>query len=120
MRAAACLTFIYRNKTMVEFTPSFTHTIVKRGRACKDCHATPVVDDIHSGKFVAGTYEKGKFVSVSGVVPVVDGVTWKFMFFDYNDGRWIPNRNAEPPLVHYSGYASPLTAEQFGKLQVAH
>lgn len=115
----ACLTFVYNNKTMVEFTPSYAHTIVRQGRTCKDCHATSVLTDIRSGTFSPGRYENGEFRSVSGVVPVVDGMAWTFVFFNYENGRWIPNRDAGSPVIHYSGYSSPLTAEQFRKLQVS-
>jgi hypothetical protein len=120
VKAATCLTFVYQNKTMVEFIPNYTHTIVKEGRACKDCHGTSVAADIQSGKFAPGRLVNGGFESVSGVVPVVDGMKWNFVFFDYKEGRWTPNPNAAAPVVHYSGYSSALTAEQFKRLQVVH
>jgi hypothetical protein len=119
VKAATCLTFVYQNKTMVEFTPNYTHTIVKAGRTCKDCHATSVVADIQSGKFVPGRIVNGEFQSVAGVVPVVAGMKWNFVFFDYKEGRWTPNPNAAAPIVHHSGYSSALTAEQLQKLQIA-
>jgi hypothetical protein len=120
VKAATCLTFVYQNRTMVEFTPNYTHTIVKEGRTCKDCHNTSIVADIQSGKFVPGKIVNGEFQSVSGVVPVVGGMNWNFVFFDYKEGRWTPYPKAAAPVVHYSGYSSPLTAEQFKKLQSAH
>jgi hypothetical protein len=117
---AVCLTFIYNDKTMVEFAPSFRHAVVRQGRTCKDCHATSVVADIRSGQFSPGRYENGEFRSVSGVVPVVDGMRWPFVFFNRENGRWVPDRNALPPVIHYSGYSSPLTSEQLKKLLIAH
>jgi hypothetical protein len=120
VRPGICLTFTYKNKTLVEFAASFKHTVLKQGRTCKECHATSIVADIRAGSFSPGKYENGEYRSVSGVVPVVDGMKWPFVFFNREDGKWIPNPDAAPPVIHYSGYSSPLTPEQFKKLQASH
>lgn len=105
---------------LAEFAASFKHTVLKQGRTCKDCHATSIVADIRAGNFSPGKYENGEYRSVSGVVPAVDGMKWPFIFFNREDGKWIPNQDAASPVIHYSGYSSPLTPEQFKKLQVPH
>ncbi len=114
---ATCLTFVAQNKTMVEFSPSFPHTVGKQGRACPECHASKVVKDIKDKKFRPAVWKDGKLESVRGVVPVLEGMNWNFPFFDRQGDSWIPLKSPARPVIQYSGYCTPLTQEQFKKLE---
>lgn len=109
-------TFVYQNKTMITFAPSFPHSVMKEGRGCSDCHATPIIQDMKSGQFTPVRFENGKINAVQGIVPVLKDWDWNFVFFNYENGTWLPIDNPAEPLVNYSGYCAPLTREQFLKL----
>ncbi|MDH4197373.1 MAG: cytochrome c3 family protein [Candidatus Aminicenantes bacterium] len=114
---ATCLTFVWEKKTQVEFSPSFPHTVVKRGRTCEDCHATRILKDIKARTFRLGSYEQGEFRNAAGVVPVIEGLSWKLPFFNRVDGRWVPIPDAAEPVIQYSGYCTPLSPGQFKNLE---
>jgi len=54
-------TFVYQNKGMITFGPSFPHSTMKEGRKCEDCHHTQIPKDIKKNKFYPVVYEKGDF-----------------------------------------------------------
>jgi hypothetical protein len=54
--------------------------------------------------------------NISGVIPVLEGLPWNFVFLDFKDGKWSPIEKAAQPLINYSGFSSPLTRAQFEKL----
>jgi hypothetical protein len=116
---ATCLSFVYQNKTMIEFSPSFSHAVTRKGRTCPECHATQIVKDIRNKTFRPVTWTEAGLKNVSGVIPVLDGLDWKFPFLDFDQGKWALLRDAEAPRIQYSGYCTPLTAEQFRKLEQA-
>ena len=49
-------------------------------------------------------------------MPVVDPSAWKLAFLGREQGRWIPLTSPRPPIVSFSGFASPLTKEQLAEL----
>jgi hypothetical protein len=112
-------TFVYQKKTMITFAPSFPHWVMKEGRRCKDCHHTPLLQDIKAGVFKPVVFENGALKSIAGVVPVLDGLRWNFTFLDYQNGRWVPLVDPAPPILNYAGFCSPLSREQFDKLEEA-
>lgn len=118
VKLAACLTFVWQNKTQVEFSPSFPHTVIKQGRRCEDCHATAVIKQMKR-VFRLGTYEKGEFRNTPGVIPVLEGMRWTLPYFDRVDGQWVPIASPAEPVIQYSGYCTPLSPEQFKKLEKA-
>lgn len=109
-------TFVYQNKTMITFAPSFPHWVMKQGRACPDCHHTQVLKSIRAGAFRPVRFEKGQIENIKGIVPVLDGLKWNFVFLNYENGNWVPIPNAAEPLINYAGYSMPLTRAQFEKL----
>jgi hypothetical protein len=109
-------TFIYQNKTLIVFAPSFSHVIMKRGRQCGECHGTAVVQQIEAGTYKPVEWQNGELKTAGGVIPVIDGYNWGFVFLNYNKGQWTPAEKAAAPLLNYSGYCSPITKEQLGKL----
>ena len=116
---ATCQTFVFQNQTLIDFAPSFPHTVSKQGRGCPECHASRNVRDIKAGTFRPVTWSEGRLENVSGVVPVLAGITWNFPFLNYAQGKWVLNQNAAAPRVRYVGYCTPITAQQFQKMEQA-
>jgi len=116
---ATCLSFVYQNKTMIEFSPSFPHAVGRPGRACPECHATQIIKDIRKKTFRPVTWTEAGLKNVSGVIPVLEGLNWNFPFFNYEQGKWVPIPDPSRPRIQYAGYCTPLTDEQFRKLEKA-
>lgn len=112
-------TFVYQNKPMIVFAPAFPHDVMKEGRTCEECHATQIIRDIKANQFYPVVFEKGELKNVSGVVPVLEGMKWNFVYLNYDEGKWLPIENPAEPLINYSGYSRSLTREQFSKLEKA-
>lgn len=112
------LTYVYQNKTMITIAPAFSHTITKKSKSCEECHATKIVRDIGKNKLIMTSWENGKIKNVEGVIPVLDGMKWDLVFLDRNDTIWTPLSNPEPPILNYSGYCTPITKEQYKKLEI--
>jgi hypothetical protein len=110
------LSYVYRGKTMITFAPWFSHSVMKEGRPCEACHASPLVLDAADGRIRTFWWENGEVRNVKGVVPVVEGMSWDVAWLDRAEGKWIPLANPPPPLVNYSGWCSPLTAQQVARL----
>ena len=104
------------NKTFLMFAPQNSHSIMKQGRKCGDCHGTESVKQIQGGRLKLTWLENNELKNVKGVVPVVDGVMYECVYQDYKDGKWIPIENPPQPMIHYAGYGSPLSKEQLRKL----
>jgi len=112
-------TFVYRNRTMITFAPAFPHLVMKEGRACGECHASQIVRDLKEGRLIPIRWENGELKNVRGIVPVLAGQDWDFVFLNYEAGRWVPIENPAEPLVNFAGYCSPLTEGQLAKLEKA-
>jgi hypothetical protein len=110
-------TFVYQNKTMITFAPSFPHWVMRQGRACDACHHTPVLQAMTKSTFKPITFENGALKNITGIIPVLAGQKWNFVFLNYAQGGWVPIANPAEPLVNYAGYSRPLTREQFEKLE---
>ena len=111
------MTLVDKNKTFATFGPYFTHSIMKTGRKCADCHANEAVTTMQDGKKVPLVkFQDGKLVFWKGMIPVVNDKI-ELLFLDKDaDGNWIPLEGAEPPLIQYSCYGTPLTDEQLTML----
>jgi len=104
------------NRTFIMFAPQNSHSIMKQGRKCGDCHGTEIVKQVQQGSIKLTWIENNGVRNVKGVIPVVDGVAYECVYQDYKNGKWIPIENAPAPLKHYAGYGTPLTKEQLNKL----
>lgn len=104
------------NKTFLMFAPQNSHSIMKQGRKCSECHGTDIVKQVEKGKLKLTWFENNGVKNIKGVIPVVDGVTYECVYQDYKNGKWIPIENAPAPLLHYAGYGIPLTKEQLNKM----
>jgi hypothetical protein len=105
----------YQGKTFVTYAPQFSHSIMKEGRECNQCHGTKIAKRLAKKRQKLTWFDKGKLQSEKGVIPVADG-RLDLVFLDRKDGEWIPINNAPPPVVQYSGYGTPLSDEQLKKL----
>ena len=104
------------NKTFIMFAPQNSHSIMKQGRKCQDCHGTEIVKQVQQGGLKLTWLENNEVKNIKGVIPVVDGVTYECIYQDYKNGKWIPIENAPVPLLQYADYGTPLTREQLNRM----
>jgi hypothetical protein len=116
VKLANMLSYVYQNKTMITFAPTFSHSIKKEGRKCNECHNSKIVQDMKKRDFRLVRWENGKLTNVEGIIPVLAGMNWNLVYFDRKDSTWVPLDHPAEPLLNYSGYSSPITQEQFDKL----
>lgn len=107
---------VSKNKTFILFAPQNSHSVMKEGRKCNECHGIDNVKKVQSGNIDLIWLENGKINNIKGVIPIVDGVTYNCVYQDYKDGKWIPIENPQTPLLQYAGYGKPLTKIQLKKL----
>jgi hypothetical protein len=106
------------NKTFLLFAPQNSHSIMKEGRKCVDCHATENVRKVQGGKLNLTWLENGELKQTKGVIPVVEGVTYDSVYQDYKNGKWVPIENPPVPVLQYAGYGTPLSKDQLKKLSM--
>lgn len=104
------------NKTFMLFAPQNSHSIMRDGRKCGDCHGTDIVRQVQSGKVKLTWLENNEVKNIKGVIPVVDGVSYDCSYQNYQNGKWIPIDNPPSPMIQYSGYGTPLSTDQLRKL----
>ncbi len=104
------------NKTFMIFAPQFSHSVSREGRKCEDCHNTDNDKAIESGSINLTWLDNGEVNQVHGIIPVVDGVLYKSVFQNYENGKWTPIADPMEPEVQYVGFGSPLTKDQLKKL----
>jgi len=113
---ANLLTYVVGKKTMITLAAYFSHSVRKVGRTCAECHDSTIVREIKADTFAPARWQGGEVVSVKGVIPAVAGMAWRFPFFDRREGAWVPLADAEPPLLNFAPYTTPLSREQLDKL----
>lgn len=106
------------NKTFLIFAPQNSHSIMKEGRKCGDCHGTDNVRHVQSGNIRLTWLEDGEVKHVKGVIPVVEDVKYECIYQNYKDGKWIPIENPTEPGLQYAGFGTPLTKGQLKKLSM--
>ncbi len=108
---------IGENKTFLVIAPYFSHYITEKGKKCSECHGTKIVKEIQKNNCLTITWiENGKLKNMKGVIPIVEGVEYKNAFMNYKNGKWIPIKNPQKPLVQFAVFGEPLTKEQLKKL----
>ncbi len=106
------------NKTFLMFAPANSHSIMKEGRKCCECHDTEIVKQVQQGKLNLTWIENGNVKNLKGIIPVVHGVTYKCVYLNYTKGKWIPIDKPPLPGLHYAGFGEPLSKEQLKKLSM--
>lgn len=111
------MSLISEGKPYVTYSPYFTHSIMKEGRSCKDCHGNEIVKKMARGeKAKVLSFKDGKIEHLIGVIPVVkDALDYDFL--DLKDGQWTPLKTKNKAMITFSGYAEELTKEQLEKLK---
>jgi len=114
--AAAAQSFIYKNKKLVVYYPSFSHSISREAKKCEDCHANEAVKLIKTGKTVPMIKKQGeKMVNWEGIAPLMPGALY-WEFFNKSGDKWVA-APAGPFSVQYVGYGKPLTQKQLAYLK---
>jgi hypothetical protein len=104
------------DKTFFMFAPHMSHSVMKEGRKCGDCHGTKIMKDAQRGKMTLTWLEKEKVMNLKGVIPVVKGVDYQCLYQDRKEGKWVPIKNPSKPIYHYAAFGEPLSKEQLDKL----
>jgi nitrate/TMAO reductase-like tetraheme cytochrome c subunit len=105
------------NEPFVVYVPYFTHSIMKEGRKCNECHATEAANMLAASRaFSPVTFKDGKPDFYSGVIPVYpDLLKWEFL--EKKEGIWQPFTPEKKPLVQMGVYAEPFTQDDLKKLK---
>ncbi len=116
--SASMQTFLVRpNKTFLMFAPHMSHSIMKKGRNCDECHGTQTMLKVKKEKKLSLTWlEDGKVKNLKGVIPVVKGVQYECAYQDLRDGKWVPVKNPAKPGLQYAAFGEPLTQGQLEAL----
>jgi hypothetical protein len=104
------------NEPFLMFAPQNSHSIMKDGRRCGDCHATDIVKQVQQGRVNMTWLDNGELKHLKAVIPIVEGVTYSSVYQDYKDGKWVPIENSINPAPHYAAYGTPLSKDQLRKL----
>jgi hypothetical protein len=104
------------NKTFLIFAPHMSHSIMKEGRKCEDCHGSENAKNVHNGKVTLTWFEDGKVQNLKGVIPVVKGVDYKCVYQNLEENKWIPIDNPSDPLIQYPAFGKPLSKNQLDQL----
>lgn len=110
------LSYVSGNRTMVTVATAFGHKVQKRGRACPDCHATPVVASAAAGALELARWEGGALRTTPGVIPLVEGMGWRLPFLSHSKGVWTLLERPTAPVVKFQ-YCTPLSRSQLGSLE---
>ncbi len=106
------------DKTFLLFAPQNSHSIMRGGRTCGECHGTDIVRQALGAKVKLTWLENNELRNLKGVIPVVEGVSYDCVYQNYKDGKWFPIDSPPPPMIQYSGYGKPLTKEQLKRMAV--
>jgi hypothetical protein len=115
--AANLHTFVANDKAMIVFSPFFSHSIMKEGRTCTDCHDNEILHDIKQNNFYPVKWENGELQNIRGVIPVLEKMKWNFVYLKNEDEKWLPLEDPSAIELNYSGFCSPLTHEQLNNLE---
>jgi len=104
------------NKTFVMFAPQFSHSVMKTGSTCQQCHATEAVAQAQSNTVKLPWLDQGEVRQATGAIPVASGVRCGLVFQDYKDGKWSVISNPVEPQIRYAGFGEPLSEAQLERL----
>jgi hypothetical protein len=115
--SATVQSFVVKGKkTFLMFAPQHSHSVMAKGRTCKDCHATEVTRQAQDGKVRLTWLQNGQLQNTKGVIPVTENVNWEMVYYEREEGKWVPLKDAKAPAVQYAGFGKPLTGQQMKNL----
>lgn len=106
------------NEPYVSYVPYFTHSVMREGRKCEQCHATEAVKTLASSKqMTPAVFKDGKLEFYKGIIPVIpELLNWPFL--EKQGDKWVPFEPKTKPLVQMGLYAEPFTPDDLKKLKV--
>lgn len=104
------------DKTFLIFAPQFTHSVMKNGSKCEECHGTKIVKQVLGGNIDLSWLVEGKERNLKGIIPVVGGVRYNCVYQNFDRGKWTPIANPQAPKMQYVGHGLPLTKEQMERM----
>lgn len=106
----------YENEPFIIYTPYFTHSVMKKGRQCGDCHGSEAVKKIAAGEaFQPAHFNDGQLSFYQGVIPTVpELLDWVWM--EKVDGQWRTFEPEHDVLIQMGLYGTAITQEQLKKL----
>jgi hypothetical protein len=60
--------------------------------------------------------QNGQLQNTKGVIPVTENVNWEMVYYEREEGKWVPLKDAKAPAVQYAGFGKPLTGQQMKNL----
>ena len=114
------LTCVYKGRAMITLAPDVL-ALDHEGRPEVPGMSRHANRPGHQGRerSFPARWESGQVTNVQGVIPVLEGMKWNVPYLNYEEGKWVPLQNPAEPLLNYSGFCTPLTREQFAKLEKA-
>lgn len=104
------------DKTFLIFAPHMSHSIMKDGRTCEECHGSETMKQCQEGGLNLTWLNDGKVENLKGVIPVVDGVNYQCVYQDRKGEKWIRIHDPSKPLIQYPAFGEPLSNEQLENL----
>lgn len=110
-------TLVAKGKKFVTYVPYFTHSVVREGKGCRDCHGAPAAIKMYKGESVEmAAFKDGKVTHYEGVVPFMpDLIKWPWL--DKDAEGWKKLESEEKAKVQEACYAKPITKKQLKKLK---
>jgi len=105
-----------RNKTFLIFAPHMSHSVMKEGRKCMECHGTETVRQVSKGDITITWLKDGEVENLKGAIPVVEGVQYQCVYHDRVNDTWVPIEKPEKPLIQYPAFGEPLSRKQLESL----
>jgi hypothetical protein len=110
-------TFVVKGrKTFLMFAPHMSHSVMKKGRSCDQCHGTATMKTAVKGKITLTWLKDKKVQNLKGVIPVVDSVDYKCVYQNFKAGKWHLIKNPAKPVRQYAAFGKPLTRAQLKAL----
>ncbi|MHA1569484.1 MAG: hypothetical protein ACTSXZ_08430 [Alphaproteobacteria bacterium] len=110
----------YENEPFIIYTPYYTHSIMREGRKCKDCHGSEAVVAIANGQsFHPASFENGQLSFYQGVIPTVPELL-EWIWMEKVDGEWRTFEPDREPLIQMGLFGTAITPEQLEKLKQSY
>jgi len=117
--SGTAMSFVSNKQKFIVYAPYYTHSIMKKGRSCAECHENDAMKLIQKGETVPMmTFKNGTVQNWGGVAPTVpDKLDW--VYLDKSGDSWVPLESEKPEKIQW-WYAEPLTESQIESLSVSY